>query len=731
MQEEIRESLLSDIRREALLPTLILLFGVGFALAALDLPSPRTWSPWMLGLAAIALAVIVWVLRERSPILAAWLLTAGLVPLILLVWQWFPDANLQHLFVLPILSGAILLGWWACLALSGASTVLLLAGTIWLGLAPWRAAADISVLWLVVVLMSIALRIEQVTLTSLSNGYEEARRHLAQARNQQLELKQALADLALAHRETDRLNRLLTAATQAVEEAQRTKEEFVANVSHELRTPLNMIIGFSEMIGGSPETYSRHLPPALLADVAAIQRNSQHLASLVNDVLELAEAEAGRTQLLEETVSIGEIIAEAIEAVSVLYEQKGLYLRSEISPNLPTVFCDRTRIRQVILNLLSNAGRFTDKGGATVEARREQNMVQITVADTGPGMDANTSARLFQPFQQDQAMRRRFGGTGLGLAISKKFVELHGGRIWLKSEPGQGTQVSFTLPLAPPPIEKVQRWFSPYQEYIPRSGPSHAPKMEAKACVVLVEQGQALSQFVRRHLEGMEAISVRTLEEARQTVEDHGALAIVINGAAPIAWPASPAPAMRFDVPILYCSLPERRQVGGLAVQEYLVKPIMRETLLEALRRVAPGGHTILLADDDADLRQLFGRMLGSAAERYALLQAEDGEATLALLHKRHPDVLLLDLMMPGSDGFSVLAAKAQDEDIRDIPVIVISAHDAQSKPIQCESLVVTRSRGLAASDLAAALRALMQALEPRFGAVTPPGKPPATPACG
>jgi len=364
-------------------------------------------------------------------------------------------------------------------------------------------------------------------------GYEQARQNLEEARDRQVELKQALKDLELSANQTIRLNDMLAAAREAVEEARRAKEAFVANVSHELRTPLNMIIGFSDMILGSPGVYARRLPPALMADIAAIKRNSQHLADLVDDVLDLSEADTGRMQLLKEWGSIREIVGEATEAVTALFEQKGLSLTVDIPENLPSIYCDHTRIRQVILNLLSNAGRFTDRGGTKVRVVLQNDAFVVSVSDTGPGMSPEHLEHMFEPFQQaDVSIRRRYGGSGLGLSISKRFVEMHGGKIWLESELDKGTTAYFSLPLRSAlPKNAPGRWFGPYQEYSPRTRRSLAPEIGPKPLVVVVEQGAqgALCQLIKRYLEDLEAVQARSIEEANEIAEANAAVAVVIT----------------------------------------------------------------------------------------------------------------------------------------------------------------------------------------------------------
>ena len=716
--DEVRQRLLAW----ALLPPVV----VGVVLALLDLRAAPLL-PFILSMALLTLCGLVARLRRLCYPLAVWLLCLGALGLTLLASRWIPYSDAHHAVLYPVLVAGITIGPWAALVASGIASLSLAWGMGFPGHLPPAYATNLLVVWSVGFLACIAQRPQKRVIDWAWHGYEQARANLDMARDRQLQLKQALQDLALANAQTTRLNEMLSAARRAVEEARRAKEEFVANVSHELRTPLNMIIGFSDMILGAPGAYAQRLPPALLADVAAIKRNSQHLASLVDDVLDLAEAESGRMQLFREPTAIKDVIQEAAEAVAVLFEQKGLTLTLDVPDDLPLAYCDRTRIRQVVLNLLSNAGRFTEKGGATVRARCEQEMLMVSVTDTGPGMDPDSCVRLFQPFQQaDPSIRRRYGGTGLGLAISQRFVEMHGGRIWLDGALNVGTTASFTLPVhKPTPEDTLLRWFSPYQEYAPRDKPSQAPLATIKPRLVVVERDQVLSGLIGRYAEDLEAVPVPSLDEVGAVIDTLAPMAMVINEAGIDTNGALHLPEMSFDIPIARCWIPNPQPaVMQEGAQEYLIKPIVRGALIEALDRVAPAGRTVLVVDDDPEALQLFGRMLTSTRRRYTVLDAEDGASALELLRERRPDVLLLDLVMPNGDGFSVLRAKAQDDAIRDIPVIIISATDPQREPIVSPEMVLTRRQGLSAREVVLALRAITRALQPRYGAPARPGTP-------
>ena len=441
--------------------------------------------------ALLWLGGLAWLLRGRSPYLAGWLLVIGWSIIIIALAAW---AGMSAALWLLSLSGGLavlLLGTRVGVGVATILTLMLVAAPeVWfpVGLVAGRAVSILGI-WGTVAITWLAMRPLQIVGEWAWSAYGRSQELLDDAQDTQLRLNQMLDDLTSANTRLVRLNRLADGLRQEAEEARRAKEQFVANVSHELRTPLNMIIGFSEMILNAPQAYSAspsggRLPPALLADLAVILRNAQHLASLIDDVLDLSQIEAGQMALVRERVALPEVIAEALVAVRPLFESKRLALRADLEDGLPEVSGDRTRIREVLLNLLSNAGRFTEQGGVTVAARRRDGELLVSVTDTGPGIAAADQSRLFQPFQQlDASLRRRFGGTGLGLSISQRFVEMHGGRMWVESAPGAGAAFRFTLPIEPlaPAVRGAGRWLTPSWEYLERTHPSLAPVPPARA----------------------------------------------------------------------------------------------------------------------------------------------------------------------------------------------------------------------------------------------------------
>lgn len=667
------------------------------------------------GLGLIVLAGAAWFLLPRHYRVSVAALLAGVTALLVGGMVTHASPGLLALFVLPAVAALLLASpRWACVVTS-------LATLTWLFTGAMTAAYLLSLvaLWGALFLVWIFLFLAREAMVWSWQGYQRAYRLLDEAREHRTELEEVREDLISANRQLARMSKRLNAMVQVAEEARQAKEEFVANVSHELRTPLNMIIGFSEMITQAPRVYGARIPQALLADIATIQRNSQHLADLVNDVLDLSQAEAGRMSLAKRWVSLAAVVEAAVISVQPLYKNKNLYLRVEIAPDLPAVYCDETRIRQVILNLLSNAGRFTESGGVAVSVTREASAVLISVADTGPGIAPDKLEKVFEPFQQlDSSLRRRYDGSGLGLSISRQFVELHGGRMWLESEPGRGTTVLVRLPIstssADLPEDSVTRWFTPYLPFEERGREFKAPIPVLAPRYVILEPQNTLSRLLMHYLDGAELTSVTTVEEAICELTRCPANALLINDPALEQLPEQDRwlAHLPYGTVALRCWVPGLDDVSRrLGVVDYLVKPIGHQEFLSALDTLGDTVRSVLLVDDDPEALQLFGRMAASSGRGYRLLRASNARHALALMRERRPDAVVLDLVMPEMDGFELLRQKAGDPALRDIPTIVLSSQDPVRAPIISNMLTVTRGGGLSAKDLVMCLQSLGQAL--------------------
>jgi len=356
-----------------------------------------------------------------------------------------------------------------------------------------------------------------------------------------------------------------------------------------------------------------------------------------------------------------------------------------------------------------------------VACRRADNLITIAVADTGPGIPAQDQQRLFEPFQQlDASIRRRYGGSGLGLTISKQFVEMHGGQMWIESQPGAGTTIGFSLPLPPAlavePATGVRRSLTPDDErgYRTRLRLTRAAPPVAPPRLVVLEKERTLQRLLARYLPGMEIAVARTVPAAIEELGRSPAQALVVNASPLEAIPVSALTDLPFDTPAVTCWIPgEDDAARRLGVVQYLVKPVTAETLKDALARLPQGVKTVLIVDDEPDELHLFARMLEADAHGYRLLQVTNGQRALDMLRTRRPDVMLLDLVMAGMDGFQVLEEKGRDPVIRDIPVIVISSRDPTGDPVVSNTLTVTHGRGLSVRNLLACIQAIGEILSP------------------
>ncbi|MCY3978641.1 MAG: ATP-binding protein [Chloroflexi bacterium] len=684
---------------------------------AARLPDPATAT--LPGVILLLLAPAVWWLVHKSHYrVAALALVCGLFCANLLLIHWRVPEEAVMFLALPTGLAAVLIGIRFGAAAAVACSLFLLFGVSQVE-AVLRIVAVVNV-WATLWVIWLSARPLLLARQWFEASYDQSRSALEKSRDYQFQLRQALDDLTEAHYQLTQLNRLAHDLRHQADEARRAKEQFVANVSHELRTPLNMIIGFSEMALNSPETYGRPRPQTLLADLEIVLRNSQHLSSLIDDVLDLSQIEAGQMALMKEGAALGEIVDEAVTAVRPLFNSKGLTLRRDIPLNLPALYCDRVRIRQVLLNLLSNAGRFTERGGVSVSARREEQAIIVSVADTGPGIVAEEMEEIFKPFQQiDGSVQSHWAGSGLGLSVSKHFVELHKGRMWLESEPGQGATFYFRLPIEEsisPATDGMMRWFSPYSTYVERS---HIPSLPASANrprLIVIEDGSALNRLLSRYLDNAELVPATSVEEALEAIEAFPAQALLVN-AASVGESLSRIEneiALPFGLPVIICSLPDLGAAAdSIGADDYLIKPISRDDLLAALDRLDNEIKTILIVDDEPDVLRLFRRMLASAGRNYRVLRASSAAQARQIMLDTALDVVLTDLVMPEQDGYQLIAEMKADPALRDIPIVVTSARDPSSQPTVSKSLAVIRGGGIAIPQLMTVVESLVSALSP------------------
>ncbi|HEY3079835.1 MAG TPA: hybrid sensor histidine kinase/response regulator [Chloroflexota bacterium] len=559
------------------------------------------------------------------------------------------------------------------------------------------------------VLLWLGSRPERLALAWAWGSYARALDLTEQLRAEQARLASALKSLNHTCYQLEQANIELARARTAADEARRLKVEFAANISHELRTPLNLIIGFSELLLSGPDTYDGPLVKPYVRDVEAIYRNARHLSQLIDDVLELGEVESGRMGLRKGWTNLGEVVAEAIEVVAVLFEEKGLEITRELPTDLPPVYVDRTRMRQVLINLLNNASRFTDQGGVRIAAAQDERDLTVSVADTGIGIRATDLPHVFEEFRQlEPAHARRAGGSGLGLAICKRFVELHAGNIAVSSTPGRGTTFWFSLPLtgnvaSVPPKAPWETWAKPRP-----GGPAAEPT------IVVASEDPAAVRLFQRHLDGYQVVAAQVPSAAPDGPAAR-ALIRVVDDAGDLDAALCASTSGDVDAPVLVCRMPSERDLREeLGVADYLIKPFTRERLLTSIARF-PSARTILVVDDEPGMVELIARILADVDSGYRVLAADGGEMALETLRSsgEQIDLLILDLLMPPPDGREVLAALRADSRLADLPVIVVSACGFIEQGLKSNLLAVTRERGLSIQDLVACTRVLVQTLNP------------------
>ena len=458
--------------------------------------------------------------------------------------------------------------------------------------------------------------------------------------------------------------------------ASQHKSQFLANMSHELRTPLNAIIGVTEMLQEDARDLGREDEKEPLERVL---RAGRHLLALINDILDLSKIEAGKMELHLESFPLAPLIEDVVKTIQPIAEKNENALVVDCAADIGAMRADQTRVRQALLNLASNANKFTERGTVRVEVHRAAGnrgeWITIAVADTGIGMTEEQVGRLFQEFMQaDASTTRKYGGTGLGLAISRRFCQMMGGDITVESEVGRGS--TFTIRL---PAEVLAAQSLPVARAL---APQVAEPSAGAPDVLVVDDDPTVREMTERFL-AREGFSVVTADGGREGLrlarELHPA-AMTLDVMMPDidGWTVLAAikgdPALA-DIPVILMTILDERNRGyALGAADYMVKPVDRERLAKVLRGISTAGRRVLVVDDD----ELMRRGISQALEKdgWKVSEAGNGRVGLARLAEAMPDVIVLDLMMPEIDGFGFLEELRRHEEWRGIPVIVVTAKD-------------------------------------------------------
>ncbi|MEO6323166.1 MAG: response regulator [Thermoanaerobaculia bacterium] len=488
----------------------------------------------------------------------------------------------------------------------------------------------------------------------------------------------------------------LQVAKEKAEEASQAKSGFLANMSHELRTPLNAILGFAEIMIESAEEQGL---TEFVEDNSKIQSAGKHLLGLINEILDLSKIEAGKMTVFLESIHLAMTLEETLGTVRPVVERAGNQLVIEYPPNLGTMRTDAKMLRQVLLNLISNASKFTENGKVTVSARRETRggeWIVVDITDTGIGMTEEQISRLFQAFSQaDASTTRRYGGTGLGLVLSKRFAQMLGGDVTVKSEFGKGS--TFTLRL---PAQSAEAGG-------PSSGQMRPPGRHRSGVILPVKLNNALGvpalplalvidddPDVRDILatllqkEGFRVALASSGEEGLRLARELMPAVITLDVMMPAMDGWTVLRMLKLDptlsdIPVVMLTIVDDKQAGyALGASDYLLKPIERKRLASVVARFRNGDDPLaLIVEDDVATRTLLQQAL--VRDGWRVREAGNGQAALDELAKVRPSVILLDLMLPVLDGFGFLAEFRKKEGWQSIPIVVMTSMDLSGEELR------------------------------------------------
>jgi CheY-like chemotaxis protein len=440
---------------------------------------------------------------------------------------------------------------------------------------------------------------------------------------------------------------------------------------------------------------------------------------LVDDVLDMARIEVNRMTLARDEIDPRSLVDEAVHIVQDHVAAKRLDLKLDIEPDLPTLWIDRLRIRQVLLNLLVNAARFTEQGHIQIGIARRGDDIVFRVSDTGRGIPPQDLDKIFEEFRStDQPLSAWHSGTGLGLPISKKLVELHHGHMGVDSVYGQGTTFWFTLPISP---VVRGRWTSTEED------PPVTQVGASSRILVAIHEDERVVRVLNRHLDNYRVIHAQDAADGSHIARELQAIGLISE---------HPIPNARLPDRLLriQCPLPSARRAAiALGASDLLVKPVSRRDLLAAIEHVKHPIERLLIADDDAEIVRLFRRMLRTQFPASACLEASTGAEALQIMRSKRPDLVLLDLIMPETNGHTVLEEMAADRALADIPVILVTARGQEADDVPGLRGDIRVSKGVAfrTGEVLRCLDAIVDAMTPGWRPIRQAAAAPEEPSLG
>lgn len=477
-------------------------------------------------------------------------------------------------------------------------------------------------------------------------------------------------------RKRRRVEKALILAKEEAERANKFKDRFLSTMSHELRTPLNAVLGFSDLLA---DKRSGELNDRQLRYVSHINTGGRHLLRLISDILDLSKIEAGRLELSCEHLSVANIFGEVVSALGPLVKKKSHTLSFDADRTL-AVHADATRFKQVLMNLVGNAIKFTPEGGSIeITAQRAGNEVQVKVRDNGPGIPEEEQKRIFDAFYRLRKSGEAVEGTGLGLAITESLVKLQGGTLGLESEPGHGSCFYFSLPGAPTVPE-------------PRTQVKVAQKTTKAPKILIIEDDATTIHLINSQLSssGYQVVCCDQPQRALEMAADIQPQAITLDL---LMKPTSGWEILLHlkrdprttSIPVIVLTIVDNPGAGtALGADEYLVKPVDKATLLAAVERCLEGRadsfplRPVLVVEDDAPTREIIAELL--TTKGYAVVTAPDGASARAQVATSLPELVILDLMLPKVSGFELLAEWRADLRTAELPIFVLTSKDLSAQ---------------------------------------------------
>jgi len=473
----------------------------------------------------------------------------------------------------------------------------------------------------------------------------------------------------------------LTSELISLKELHRLKSEFLANTSHELRTPMNAIIGYTSLL---LEKIYGQLTEKQEVALKRINISANNLLQLINNILDISKLSAGKITLYLEDFIFGDLLGEITEMMDALAREKHIYLKLENTSGPLNMVSDKTRLKQILINLLGNAIKFTHSGGVTISARLIENTpsscgdkIQVDVRDTGIGIKPEYMNIIFEEFRQgDASTTREYGGTGLGLTIAQKLAELMGGKITVQSKFGEGSVFSLVMPLKAKYITEQTEELNahPVPAALTQAGGD-------KKILLAIDDSPEVHKLLKDSLEGSEFRLVGALngDEGVALAKQLRPFAVTLDILMPHRDGWSVLQSLKNDpetnrIPVIILSVMDNKALGfSLGIADYILKPFERKTLIESLGKLRVAKNKkILIVDDDKELNLVMQMLLTNAG--YQAVSAFGGKEAIASIEKARPDIVLLDLMMPEVSGFDVLESIYKKPGLSGLKVIIMTA---------------------------------------------------------